>query len=266
MTGISWLVRSNVTRASSPCLERLNLEEAMPRNRLAFALVGLLAMCLSAAAASAQSTQPAYDKAAATALENTALNFDPAAVRAAAPRAGSPSASLVSGSADLSRMALALLAVIGVIFALRWGARRMSLVPGADRSGAIKVISRSIVSPKQQVLMLQVGKRLVIVGDSAGQMHPLCEITDPDEVAALIGGSRQEANALAERNPKSFSSLFTRAAEPFEADRAPEVPALAVSEESIQNIEPVRDIDNEDVGSLLDKVRVLRQQFRQTGS
>jgi flagellar protein FliO/FliZ len=222
-------------------------------------------LLVATTSAAAQTTQPVYDKSAAVAREKQALNFDPAAVRAAAvPHGQGTTPSTVAGTADLTRMLLGLIAVIGVILLLRWGASRMALVPGTNRSGAVKVLSRSVVSPRQQVLVLQVGRRLVIVGDSAGQMHPLCEITDPDEVAAMIGGSRREATAVAERNPKSFTSLFTRAAEPFETAGS-DVPALATTTaEPMQNIEPVREADNEDVGSLLDKVRVLRQQFQQT--
>ncbi len=214
----------------------------------------------------AQTSQPSIAGASVPELETKALNFDPSTVRRSVTRpAGSTLAPVSSG--DLSRMVVALAAVVGIIFLLRWVARRMALVPGATRSGAVKIISRSTVSPRQQVLVLQVGKRLVVVGDSGGAMHPLCEITDPDEIAAVVGGSRQEN---AEANPKSFTSLFRRASEPFDPGQAEQVPAIIprgpTSGEPLQNIEPVGQADNEDVGSLLEKVREMRAQFRQTGS
>jgi flagellar biogenesis protein FliO len=229
------------------------LQRAVTRCGTLFAAVAILIYL--AGSTSAQTSQPVKDP------ENEIINFDPATVRAVALK---PTGSLNSnsGSADLTRMLSALMIVVAVIFVLRWAARRMALVPGAANSGAVKVISRSTVSPRQQVLVLQVGRRLVVVGDSGGRMNPLCEITDPDEVAAMIGGSHQ-ANAANQENPKSFMNLFSRASEPFETEA--NLPAAAEAE-SMQNIEPIRATDNEDVGSLLNKVRELRQQFQQTGS
>ena len=167
---------------------------------------------------------------------------------------GSRSASPTTDSVgELSHVALALLVVIAIIFGLRAVARRLALVPTVGRSGrGVRLLSRTVLSPKQQVLLLQVGRRVVVVGDAgAAGMRPLCEITDPDEVASLIGDARAaEASVPATR---SFSSLFRRATEPFEggtADR--DTPAIAPAAPP--------DVPSDVVG-LLAKVRGLRQQF-----
>ena len=75
------------------------------------------------------------------------------------------------------------------------------------------------MSPKQQVLLLQVGRRVVVIGDGGGAgMRPLCEITDPDEVAALVGDLKSADAAIAPA--RSFGTLFKRAADPFADDVA----------------------------------------------
>ncbi len=180
-------------------------------------------------------------------LEAEPVRYHRSADGASAPAAAQP----LDTAADLSHVVLALAVVIAIIFGLRWVARRMALVPAVGRPGrGVRVLSRTVLSPKQQVLLLQVGKRVLVVGDGgAGGMRPLCEITDPDEVAALVGEARSADAAAAPS--KSFSSLFRRAAEPFEATADDGKPALA---------SPAADVPG-DVMGLLDKVRGLRQQF-----
>ena len=62
----------------------------------------------------------------------------------------------------------------------------------AGATTAVQLLSRTVLSPKQHVMLLRVGRRLVVIGDSGGQMSALSEITDPDEVAALVGQIRDE--------------------------------------------------------------------------
>lgn len=182
------------------------------------------------------------------AVESEPVRYGPAAGTAAA-RTPAPSADATS---DLTHIVAALAIVVVLILGLRWVARKLSLVPTAGRPGrGVRLLSRTVLSPKQQVLLLQVGRRLVLVGDGGGAgLRPLCEITDPDEVAALIGDVRSaEAATPASR---SFGSLFKRAAEPFADDAVGSgKPAMAP---------PDADVSSDVVG-LLDKVRGLRQQF-----
>ncbi len=69
-------------------------------------------------------------------------------------------------------------------------------------------------------MLVQVGRRLVMVGNSGTEMSALCQIKDPDEVAEVLTQVREEKNTGA----KSFGSLFGR------AGKAYDVPESAVAE------------------------------------
>jgi flagellar biogenesis protein FliO len=107
-----------------------------------------------------------------------------------------------------ARVLGALAVVLGLIFSLRWLLGR-SLHPAgmAGASGAVQVLSRSPLSPRQHLLVLRVGRRLIVAADCNGQLSSLSEITDPDEVAALVGQVRDEKLTAAS---KSFGNLLGR--------------------------------------------------------
>jgi flagellar biogenesis protein FliO len=220
-------------------------------------LLCLLAMVPAAGPAALPAASPTVSKA------DEALEAQPLRVSASDTKAGdartSATNSVSSGASDLSRIFIALLIVIGVILVLRQVVRHMTAMPGSGRAGKmVTVLSRSMISPRQQVLVLQVGNRLLVVGDSAGRMNPLCEITDPDEIAMLLGQTRQARDTNAERNPMSFLNLFRRANEPFS-----ENDALAVSgEDPEKGIDPDEAVSSEEMSGLIDKVRMLQEQFR----
>ena len=82
---------------------------------------------------------------------------------------------------DVRRVTLSLAGVVLLIFGMRAVGRKM--VPGAagTRSSlAVQVLVRSTISPRQQLLLVQVGRRLVLVGSGGAEMNPLCQIDDPD--------------------------------------------------------------------------------------
>jgi flagellar biogenesis protein FliO len=120
---------------------------------------------------------------------------------------------------DATRVVLALGGVIGLILVLRAGAKRF--FPSAVVSsglGAVKVIGRCAISPRQQLVVVQFGKRLVLVGDGGSILHPLCEISDPDEAAAIVAQSREETISLSRR----FESIFGRARKDYNEDESAE--------------------------------------------
>jgi len=99
-------------------------------------------------------------------------------------------------SVDLGRVAIALTVVIGLIFVLRWVAKKWFNIAGASSNSAARVVSRTMIAPRQQVILLQVGRRIVVACDSAGAVTTLCEITDADEIAEILGKtSAREAEA-----------------------------------------------------------------------
>jgi flagellar biogenesis protein FliO len=188
-----------------------------------------------------------------------------------APSGGGDHASQPAPNLDVSRVVIALALVIGLILLLRWLGRRFFASPaGARSSRAVKVLSRAPFSPKQHVVLMQVGKRVLVVADNGQQLSSLAEISDADEVAALLGQLREES---AVSPVKAFSSLFNRfsagsdgvndeAAEPVDAhtgsERAdatgagqrPESAAVAAT--------------RAELGSLMERIRLVSRQFERS--
>jgi flagellar biogenesis protein FliO len=223
-------------------------ERRLRRN--AFGLI-ILSLALLSSSAFAQATKPA-----AASFEDEPLRVSdtrhpvnlqsPGEVKGPAPIA----------TPDIQRVGLALAIVIGAIFILRGIARKLFLLPTGSARGnkGIKVLSRSVLAPKQQLLLLQVGKRVIVVGDSAGHMSALCEISEADEVAALVGELTQDQSAPPK---KSFGNLFGLAKEPFNA--------AADVEAADANVEPVTELglsDHADIGGLMEKIRGMQRQFK----
>jgi flagellar protein FliO/FliZ len=138
------------------------------------------------------------------------------------PATSMPSTALpgtTAPSVGVLRVVLSLSGVVILILALRWCARKVFPTAGVGRATrAIQVLSRTPLGPRQQLILVQIGRRLVLVGDSGTNLSPLCQISNPAEVASLTGEIRGEHAAAARR----FSSAFGRASEQFEdsTDRA----------------------------------------------
>jgi flagellar biosynthetic protein FliO len=79
----------------------------------------------------------------------------------------------------------ALGAVLALIFAVVIVVRRYVPSVRAMSGGALKVISRVHLSPKQSVALVQVGPRLILIGVTPDRLTPLGEISDPQEVSDL---------------------------------------------------------------------------------
>jgi flagellar biogenesis protein FliO len=118
-------------------------------------------------------------------------------------------------SFDSSRVMLALGGIVVLILVLKAALRKFLPGAAAARSTrAMQVLSRCTISSRQQLLLIQVGKRLVVAGDCGTQLNPLCEITDPVEVEGLVARIREEAASAAGR----FDSLFGKARKEFATD------------------------------------------------
>ena len=133
------------------------------------------------------------------------------------------------------------------------------------RISAVKILGRCTISPRQNLLVIQFGKRLVLVGDTGANLNPLCEITDPDEVAAILAQARDESISVARR----FESLFGRARKDFaEAPTAqpgdqfddahdikPDDPSLEDTQKELSDLrEKVRDVARQ-IGSRINCAR-----------
>lgn len=182
-----------------------------------------------------------------------------------------PSGSTVGPT--FTRLVLALAIVLGVIFAARWVSRRLMAPPGSARSSrAIQVVSRSMIAPKQHLLLVQIGKRLVLVGNSGTSMSPLCEIRDEVEVSQVLAQVQAEKS---ESISKAFSSLFRREEQKYDEPEADPIDSGEVTPPGEQPLSPEldRDLDpdgplattKQELHELLDKVRGLSKQFDRNG-
>jgi flagellar biogenesis protein FliO len=93
--------------------------------------------------------------------------------------------------------------VIGLILLGRWLWIKLSGQVPTRTSGsrAVEVLSRTAVAPKNHVLLLRVGERILIVGDSSQGLQTLAQVDEPDEVAELL-------TAVTSQNEHSVSGQF----------------------------------------------------------
>jgi flagellar biosynthetic protein FliO len=110
----------------------------------------------------------------------------------------------------------ALAVVAGLIFAVRWLLRRWAGSGPAGQAGPMEVLARASVAPRQQLLLVRLGKRLVLIGAGGGTMTTLAEVSDQAEVDELMQSVKAAHGAglagLLMRQKKGF------VAEPAEAD------------------------------------------------
>ncbi len=100
---------------------------------------------------------------------------------------GGPSPWLGAPWTELVRVAVGLGIVLALLVGTRAALRRLidPLGSGGRPSGVISVLARYPVARGQQLLLLRVAGRIVLLHQSRQVMTPLSEVTDPDEVASL---------------------------------------------------------------------------------
>ena len=171
----------------------------------------------------------------------------------------------------LRNVALSLGAVLGLIFVVYWLIRQMFPGVAAARSSSlVRVLSRSVLAPRQQVLLLQVGRRVIVVGDSGAQMSPLAQIEDPDEIAALVGQIESEKRPAA----SAFGGFFGRARAPFDSLESDPKPAIddraepTDDEADAAEEQPPAELGlstaQGELKGLMDRVKELSQNFRRS--
>lgn len=100
------------------------------------------------------------------------------------------------GFAGVARTGAALAFVVTLVLLLAWGYRKATGDRSVRGPNAATVLARNPISPRAGVVLIKVGRRVLVCGESSG--HPLStlsEITDADEVAELEGrlsGNRPE--------------------------------------------------------------------------
>jgi len=192
----------------------------------------LATLCILALAAGpAPTTNPANSTSPPNPTTNTAVQVQQAAIeREPLRRANNTQRTSTTGpttnelqarsggapTVDMKRVALSLALVLGVIFIARFAMKKMFPAVSVGRnSQVIRVVSRSVVGPKQQFLLVKLGKRLVLVGDSGSSMSSLAEISDPAEVAELVGQLQSETH---QSSVNAFASIFRKEETQFEPE------------------------------------------------
>lgn len=217
------------------------------RGRIAIILLALI--CASPVAL-AQATRPV--------IEESEFGNAPLPVRHGATTQAASTSTIAGGSGnvfDTTRIGFALLIVLVAIYVSHRVWKKLGMPGGAARgAGVLQVVSRLSVSPKQQILLVRVGKRLVLIGNSTTQMNPLCEITDPDEAALLLGevAQREESSSV------TFNSVLGSEEKRFDE----EAETASAEEENEAEENEAMATTRAELSGLAEKVRNLSNQFR----
>jgi flagellar biogenesis protein FliO len=199
------------------------------------------------------------------------IRRSPSSDTAASKSAATQKSAATSNPLDVRRILLALGIVLALICALKWLSKLFFSAAAGNRSSrAVQVLSRTVIGPKQQFMLVQVGKRIIVIGDSGNGMSPLAEITDPDEVATLVGQVQEEKG---DSISKAFGGLFSRAKQKFEPAAEPnstagrsggvrDASADDRDDDEGDESSPQLAFARQELGGLMDRVRSLSDQLR----
>jgi len=122
----------------------------------------------------------------------------------------------------------ALAGVLVIIAVLTVLARRFVPTVRPMGGGALRVVGRVPVGAKQSAALLQVGRRVVLVGIGPDGLRTLTEITDAQEVALLLGKSSSAAPA------ENFDHLLAEELEAYDATEEDAETPQEAARESLQ--------------------------------
>lgn len=183
--------------------------------RLFFAT--LLVTALPLAAFGQQPASSSYYQMPATSRTPATTDHPP---RKLAPRSSASQLGLTKPAAPTPGGAIGTVAgslgiVLGVFFVIAWCSRRLAPAgSGQLPKEAVETLGRAPFSSKQQLRLLRVGSKLLLVADSPAGAATLTEITDAAEVEHLT--------ALCRRGqPGSSSAAFRQVLNQIEAEPAP---------------------------------------------
>ena len=174
--------------------------------------------------------------------------------------AAAPASTEHSQEFGVGRVVLSLAVVVGLILLLRLAGKRLFPMSSPNRSTrAVQILARTPIAPRREILLLRVGRRVIVVGETGAGMNPLCEISDPDEVAALIGQIQAERTDSASH---TFGKLFHRAAQEMSGEEAademetqtPEMPDPSTAETAV---DPIISDARDELTGLSERIRGL---------
>ena len=229
----------------------------MRRNFGVLAGLTCVALMASAKIALAQATRPVAIAAATDPFKDVPIAAPRTNAAATQSSVSSPK-SAPSDPLETRRVVLALGAVLLAVYVVHRVWRRLGMPGSPNKPGqTLQIMSRLAISPRQQILLIRVGRRFVLVGNSGTQMNPLCEISEREEAAALLGNTVTESK---ESISATFNDVLDGAQHQFNIDAQPKPPNAASEEDA--SLTAARD----ELTSMMDKVRSLSQQFQQRPS
>ena len=188
-------------------------------------IMAVVPLLQGAGPATQPSTQPAVANLPASIYDNRPVGFRTSdSTRGAAAKTDRAAG---DSSFGYTRWILSLGVVLGLIFAAKYAGKHLMGLQPAMGGGAINVLCRQNLAPRQQLLLVQVGRRVVLVANAGSQMNTLTEISDPDEIAEIVA----QANKRRVLAAASFGSLFGKAADAYEVPPE-ETPATPLREEA----------------------------------
>lgn len=141
----------------------------------------------------------------------------------------------------------ALAIVLAIVGGLYYLLRRCVPSMRAMDSGIVRVVGRSSLTPKHQVVLVQLGRHFLAVGISGDRMTTLSQISDPGEVAELAA----RAGVQTAGRSDGFDELLLREAAEYRTPSDETDETLASTSDKVStNRGPVRD--------LLRKLQTLR--------
>lgn len=156
---------------------------------------------------------------------------------------------------SIARTLVSLLIVLALIVGITYFFKRFCLNKhhNAMPTG-VEILARSSMNPKQSLCLVQLGNRLVLLGQSPNHISALQTIDDPDEITHIMG-QLETKKTLSITN--TFDKLFHREKELYETDENPVI-SLDIEDPQDQDgsTQPWYQARGE-LSSLLDKVKGL---------
>jgi len=158
--------------------------------------------------------------------------------------AGRPGRSWVLDT--LAALAVVILAVFGARAVLRRWSGSSGTVGGAP---GVEVLARVGVGPRQQVLLLRLAQRVLVVGQTPAELSRLAEIADAQEVADILAAVQRSRPGSISQGFGQLLQRFHREHAEHESPEGGQIPADAT--------EAITDRTRDGVSSLLSRLRRL---------
>ncbi len=121
--------------------------------------------------------------------------------RLVGPQAGDATTHSPNSTTQLAITVAGLFAVIGMIFVVAWGVRRLSGGQFGHRNAVIKILATQPLGTKERICLIDVGGQQVLVGITAQSMQTLMVLDQPIDL-------KSEKQSSAWSSAESVNSVF----------------------------------------------------------